>query len=454
MRGTRDKYDDALVNELGADQWGIQKQNPKRILKPREHSLDSVNVLEKENKEKTELSDADHRVLGQQLDLFSISEDVGVGLVLWHPNGTVVRNIIRDYWEKEHLKKGYQLVCTPHIAREELWKISGHLDYYKDNMYIFNKDGEDHVVKPMNCPFHIQIYKAQPRSYREMPMRYAEWGTVYRYERSGALHGLMRVRGFTQDDAHIFCTQDQVEQEILSLLDFAKHLLQRFDFKKYQAYLSTRDPKQPEKYMGSERKWKLSQIVLTQALKKKSIPFKEMPDEAVFYGPKIDLNIVDDSGRQWQCTTIQFDFNLPRRFNIAYVGADGKEHEVVMIHRTLLGSVERFFAILIEHCKGNLPAWLAPIQVKVLPISSDCIEYAEMVHRKLQASGIRSELDKDVSTISYKIRRAELQKIPYMAICGEREAKSEKIAVRKHGTGNMGTLAIRELVKVIKKQHK
>jgi threonyl-tRNA synthetase len=378
---------------------------------------------------------------------------VGAGLVLWHPKGTLIRNVIRDFWEQEHLNNGYQLVSTPHIARSELWRTSGHLDYYRENMYIFSKDGEDYVVKPMNCPFHIQIYKAQPRSYRELPIRYAEWGTVYRYERSGTLLGLMRVRGFTQDDAHIFCTAQQVEQEILNLLDFTKHLLQKFEFKQYQAYLSCRDPEQPNKYMGSQRKWNHAQNALASALKKKRIPYKEVLGEAVFYGPKIDLNIVDASGRQWQCTTIQFDFNLPKRFDITYVGENGKKHEVIMIHRALLGAIERFFAILTEHYKGNFPAWLAPTQVAVLPVSNDCAEYAKKVHRRLLAYGIRPELDDNPSTINNKIRQAELRKIPYMAIIGKREAETRKIAVRKHGTGNVGSLAILELVKAIKSKH-
>jgi threonyl-tRNA synthetase len=264
----------------------------------------------------------------------------------------------------------------------------------------------------------------------------------------------MRVRGFTQDDAHIFCTAEQVEEEILSLLDFTKHILQKFGFKEYQAYLSIRDPKQSEKYMGSERKWNHAQNALANALRKKGIPYKEMPGEAVFYGPKIDLNIVDASGRQWQCTTIQFDFNLPKRFSTAYVGADGKEHEVVMIHRALLGAIERFFAILIEHCKGNFPTWLAPTQVAVLPVSNDCLEYAEKIHRRLQAYGIKSELDNSTATISYKIRNTELQKIPYMAIIGKCEEETKKIAVRKHGTGNTGLLTIRELVTRIKQEDK
>jgi len=275
-----------------------------------------VSVLGKKNEER-ELNAADHRLIGQQLDLFSINEIVGIGLVLWHPNGTVVRRIIRDFWEDEHLKNGYQLVCTPHIAREELWRISGHLDYYEQNMYLFEKDGEKYVIKPMNCPFHIQIYKFKPRSYRDLPIRYAEWGTVYRYERSGTLQGLLRVRGFTQDDAHIFCAPEQVKREVLRLLDFTRHMLQTFGFKEYRVHLSTRDPQHPEKYMGSEQEWKNAQNALAEALEEKNIAYQEIPGEAVFYGPKIDINIVDFSGREWQCTTIQFDFNLSLAFTFS-----------------------------------------------------------------------------------------------------------------------------------------
>jgi len=386
-------------------------------------------------------------LIGQRLDLFSINEQVGVGLVLWHPKGALIRRIIRNFWEDEHLKNSYQLVCTPHIARQELWQASGHLGYYAENMYLFEKDGERYVVKPMNCPFHIQIYKSKSRSYKELPIRYAEWGTVYRYERSGTLHGLLRVRGFTQDDAHIFCTAEQVEDEVVKLLGFTERLLRKFGFKEYHAILSTKDPKQPDKYMGSERKWRHAQEALATALKKMHIAYREMPGEAVFYGPKIDLNIVDAAGREWQCTTIQFDFNLPKRFSACYIGVDSKEREVVMIHRALLGSIERFFAILIEHYNGNFPVWLAPTQVAILPVSNDYVHYAEEIQRKLLAHEIRSELDDSPSTISYKIRSAELQKIPYMIICGKREVETKKVAVRKHGTGNMGSLTISEFVK-------
>jgi threonyl-tRNA synthetase len=385
--------------------------------------------------------------------LFSISEEVGIGLALWHPKGTIIRNLIRDYWEQEHLKNGYQLVCTPHIAREELWKISGHLDYYKDNMYFFSKDGEAYVVKPMNCPLHIQIYKAKPRSYKDLPTRYAEMGTVYRYERSGTMHGLLRVRGFTQDDAHIFCTPKQVKIEILNLLNFAQQILYRFGFKEFKTYLSTRDPEQPQKYMGTEKRWQLAQGALADALHDKSIPYKEMRGEAVFYGPKIDLNIVDDAGREWQCTTIQFDFNLPKRFHLAYTGTDGKPHQPVMIHRALLGAIERFVAILLEHCRGNLPVWLAPTQVQVIPVSHEQLPYAEIVNKKLLAKGMRSEIDASTATISYKIRNAELQKIPYTVIVGKREVQTRKIAIRMHGKGNIGTKTIPQFTKEIKENN-
>jgi threonyl-tRNA synthetase len=403
-----------------------------------------------EREKQVELSAADHRFIGQQLDLFSINEDVGVGLVLWHPKGTMIRNVIRDFWEKEHRSNGYQLVCTPHIAREELWRTSGHLEYYAENMYCFQKDDEGYVVKPMNCPLHVQIFKAKPRSYRDLPIRYAEWGTVYRYERSGTMHGLLRVRGFTQDDAHIFCTSAQVEDEILKLLDFALQILRRFGFTTYKVFLSTRDPSRPERYMGSEKKWQFAQNALARALVKQGIPYTEAPGEAVFYGPKIDLNIVDATGKEWQCTTIQFDFNLPKRFKITYVGDDNKTHEVIMIHRALLGAIERFFAILLEHCRGNLPTWLAPVQVSVIPVSSDQIAYAEGICDRLRELDIRAEFDGSSSTVSYRIRQAELEKIPYVIICGKREAERNSLSVRRHGSGNIGELTFEQFLEKIR----
>jgi len=391
----------------------------------------------------------DHRALGQRLDLFSINEEIGVGLVLWHPKGALIRKIIRDFWEKEHLKNGYQLVCTPHIARGELWKISGHLDYYAENMYVFEKEGELYVVKPMNCPFHIQIYRSRLRSYRELPIRYAEWGTVYRYERSGTIHGLLRVRGFTQDDAHIFCAPQQLDAEIVRVLDFVEHIFGCLGFTKYSVELSTRDPAKPEKYMGSDSEWKSAENALKKALERKRLLYTEMEGEAVFYGPKIDIKVADSSGRKWQCSTIQFDFNLPRRFNLTYTGPDGERRRPVMIHRALLGTIERFFGLLIEHYRGNFPTWLAPVQVKVLPVSEKYNEYAREVHQKLSAFGVRSELDESSSTLGHKIREAEVQKTPYMAICGKREAESKTISVRKHGGKEIGSFTVEEFAKII-----
>ena len=398
-----------------------------------------------------ESSTADHRIIGQNLDLFSVSEQVGSGLILWHPKGTTVRRIIRDFWEKEHLENGYQFVCTPHIARQELWQTSGHLEYYAQNMYLFEKDGEKYVVKPMNCPLHIQIYKNEPRSYKELPLRYAEWGTVYRYERSGTLQGLLRARGFTQDDAHIFCTPKQAKNEISSILKLTEHILQKFGFHELKANLSTKDPQHPEEYMGTELDWQQAQNALAEALTKKRIRYEEKPGEAVFYGPKIDINTVDASGKEWQCTTIQFDFNLPKRFSLTYTGPDGNEHNVIMIHRAILGAIERFFAILIENCKGNLPVWLAPTQASIMPVNSEYTTYAQKVHRKLVADGIRSEINTDTRTINRKIRQAELHKVPYMMICGQKEAKARTVSVRKHLVGNIGSMTVPQLLKKIKR---
>ena len=435
--------------------WVILKQTSKRpSSKKSGHPRKSLKNEIPKNRGKNQPRNlsTDHRVLGQQLDLFSISEEIGIGLVLWHPKGALVRRIIRDFWEEEHLKNGYQLVFAPHVARGELWKTSGHMEYYAESMYVFEKEGESYVVKPMNCPFHIEIYKSRPRSYRELPIRYAEWGTVYRYERSGTLHGLFRVRGSTCDDAHIFCTHEQLEEEITKVLDLTEHILKTLGFTEYKVELSTSDPQKHEQYMGSEKEWNSAQNILANVLEQNKIPYTEMPGEAAFYGPKIDIKIVDASGREWQCSTIQFDFNLPRRFSLTYVGSDGAEHRPFMIHRALLGSIERFFGILIEHYKGNLPTWLAPVQVRVLSISEKSHQYAKEVHERLSALGIRSELDDRSSTISYRIREAELQKVPYMAICGKREEESNTVSVRKHGRKELGSLTIEELVRAIQNE--
>lgn len=392
----------------------------------------------------------DHRILGPELDLFSIHEEIGSGLIVWHPKGAIIRRILEDFWIEEHLKRGYQLSYSPHIARSKLWEISGHIKYYVDSMYFIEKDGETFVLKPMNCPPHILVYKSKLRSYRDLPIRYAELGTVYRYERMGTLHGLLRVRGFTQDDAHIFCTREQLEDEVIDILDLMSHILKSLGFVEYKFELSTRDPETPEKYMGSDEDWALAQGALTKALEKEGLHYEEMRGEAVFYGPKIDVKLVDSMGRAWQCTTIQIDFNLPRRFDVTYIGPDGKEHPIVMIHRTILGSLERFFGILIEHYAGNFPLWLASVQVKVIPISDKYDQYAKKVHRKLLSEGIRSEIDGSLATLSYKIRSAEKEKIPYMVVVGKKEEQSKNIAVRKHRHGDLGSLSLQEFIKMLK----
>jgi threonyl-tRNA synthetase len=387
---------------------------------------------------------ADHRVLGQQLNMFSINEDIGPGLVLWHPHGAVVRRAIRDFWEREHISNGYQLVSTPHIAKSELWNTSGHIHYYRDNMYVFQHQDEHYVVKPMNCPFHIAIYQSQPRSYRELPIRYAEWGTVYRYERSGTLHGLLRVRGLTQDDAHIFCTEHQIIGELQKVLELSISMLRTFGFTDFSIELSTQDPSTPEEYMGTREQWHAAENALRQTLLTKNYQFHEEPGEAAFYGPKIDIHITDSTGRRWQCATIQFDFNLPQQFNLTYSDRDGQARLVLMVHRVVLGAIERFFGILLEHYQGNLPLWLAPIQIRLLPISEHHLSYAQQRHQELTALGYRSEVDSTSATLNYKIRSAETQKIPYIVICGTRETETNTLSIRKHQEGALGSFTLQE----------
>ncbi|RLE73433.1 MAG: threonine--tRNA ligase [Thermoprotei archaeon] len=397
----------------------------------------------------------DHRRIGVQLDLFSMpSETIGPGLVLWHPKGALVRKIIEDFLREVHLKNGYQLVYTPHIAYGNLWEISGHLSYYRDLMYYFEKEGVPHVVKPMNCPFHILIYKSKTRSYRDLPIRYFELGTVYRYERSGTLHGLMRVRGFTQDDAHIFCTEEQLENEVVRALDLMEYILSAFGFKKYEVELSTWEPSQPEKYMGSPEIWENAENALKRALEKKGYSFKIMPGEAAFYGPKIDVKLIDAIGRKWQCTTIQVDFNLPVKFNITYVDKDGKEKTVVMIHRALLGSIERFFGILIEHYAGDFPLWLAPVQARIIPVSDKYRDYAHKICEVLSSKGIRVEVDDSSAALGYKIRQGELEKIPYLLIVGRREEKNGTVSVRRRKVGDLGAKTIDEFIKLVEEELK
>ncbi len=391
----------------------------------------------------------DHRKLGKELDLFSISENVGPGLILWHPKGAFIRNVIETFWREEHLNAGYDLLYTPHIARLDLWRTSGHLDFYRESMFSpMEVDEVKYQLKPMNCPFHIQIYKSQLRSYRDLPLRWAELGTVYRYERSGVLHGLMRVRGFTQDDAHIFCRPDQIESEVMSVLDFTMFFLRTFGFENFNVYLST----QPEKFVGSQENWDISTNALKEALEKKGIDYKIDPGEGVFYGPKIDIKIKDVLNREWQCTTIQVDFNLPERFDVNYIAEDGQAHRTIMIHRALLGSLERFFGVLIEHYGGDFPAWLAPVQVAILPITERSRDYALSVQTELKKAGVRTFLDDRNEKVGYKIREAETQKIPYMIVLGDRETQENKISYRKRHQGDQGQIELPDFIKMISEE--
>ncbi len=391
----------------------------------------------------------DHRKLGQELDLYSVHEEAGGGLIFWHPHGAAMRRVIEDFWKDEHLKRGYQLVNTPHIALVDLWEQSGHTGFYRENMYFMEVDEKEYVLKPMNCPFHILIFKRRKNSYRDLPIRIAELGTVYRLEKSGVLHGLARVRGFTQDDAHLFCTQEQVEPELKQVLDFVRYMLDTFGFKEYQVDLSVRDPNKKQDYMGSDEEWALAEGALERVVKASGLAYHRAVGEAVFYGPKIDIKLTDAIGRSWQCSTIQFDFNLPRRFDVRYVGSDGQEHQVFMIHRALLGSMERFFATLIEHYGGDFPVWLAPVQVKLLTIADAQIAYAEEIRRALLDRGIRVEADLREEKIGAKIRDAEMLKIPYMLVLGKRELQERTVSFRSRHKGSEGTLKLQEFVEKV-----
>jgi len=381
----------------------------------------------------------DHRKLGAELDLFSIQEEAGAGLIFWHPKGGLVRTLMEDWLRKEYLGRGYQLVFTPHVMRQELWKTSGHLDWYHESMFpAMEVEKASYQLKPMNCPGHILIYKDRRRSYRELPLRLAELGTVYRYERSGVVHGLLRVRGFTVDDAHIFCMPEQVEGEIQSCVEFALDALKTFGFERFEVELSVRDPAHPEHYAGKVEDWEHAEGSLVKALERMKIPFKRMVGEAVFYGPKIDVKLVDAIGRPWQLSTVQFDFNLPERFDLHYTAADGAFHRPVMVHRALWGSVERFFGVLIEHYAGAFPVWLAPVQAVVLPISEKVADYAQQVAERLRAAGFRVELDARSEKLQAKIRDAQLQKIPYMLVVGGKEAAAGTVSVRSRSRGDLG----------------
>lgn len=389
-----------------------------------------------------EAAKRDHRKLGKELDLFSIHEEIGPGLICWHPKGALIRRIIEDFWKAEHIKQGYDIVYTPHIAKLDLWKTSGHWEFYRDYLYSpMEVEGQQYIIKPMNCLGHIMIYKSQLRSYRDLPLRYAELGTVYRYERTGVLHGLARVRGFTQDDAHIFCRLDQTEAEVMGVVELAKFMMSTFGFGDYELLLSTR----PEKYAGTIEMWEGATESLRRVLEKLKLPYKLDPGEGVFYGPKIDIKLRDALGHAWQGPTIQVDFNLPQRFNVCYIGADGLEHNVTMIHRTVLGSMERFLACLIEHYGGAFPVWLSPVQAVIIPIADRHIDYAHQVGNELKEEGIRTQVDDRSERMNLKIREAQLNKIPCMIIVGDNEVASSNVSLRLRSGEDIGSQTISQV---------
>ncbi|RKZ14688.1 threonine--tRNA ligase [bacterium] len=395
-----------------------------------------LNMLEEAKKR-------DHRKLGAELDLYGIQDEAGGGLAFYYPKGSTLRSILIDYWRAEHLKDGYEFVDTPHISKSDLWHTSGHMEFYRDNMYTFDIEGQEFVVKPMNCPGHILIYKRKMWSYRELPVRYAELGTVYRYERSGTLHGMLRVRGFTQDDAHIFCTPDQLEDEILGVLRLLKRIINGAGFTEFEVELSVRG-EDTSKYAGEDAEWEAAEASLVKAIEAMGFPYKRMEGEAVFYGPKIDVKLVDAIGRKWQCSTCQFDFNLPRRFGVEYVDSDGERKNCYMVHRAIFGSLERFIGMLTEHYAGVFPVWLAPVQATVLPVGSDQVEYAKGVADQMRQAGLRVQVDARDEKIGRKIREAEMAKVPAMLVVGGREAESGSVSVRRHGGVDQGAMPIEE----------
>jgi threonyl-tRNA synthetase len=410
---------------------------------PQKAQLDEYIVRQEEAKKR------DHRKLGRELDLFSINDEIGPGLVLWHPQGAFIRHKIEEFWRQEHLKSGYDFVYSPHIARLGLWSTSGHLDFFHENMFSpIDVDEMEYQLKPMNCPFHLIIYKSKTKSYRDLPIRWAELGTVYRYERSGVLHGLMRVRGFTQDDAHIICRPDQLDAEISRVIAFSLGMLGAFGFTDVNIYLSTR----PANSVGSIENWENATLALKGGLDKAGIAYQVDPGEGVFYGPKIDIKIKDVLGRTWQCSTIQVDFNEPERFDISYIGQDGGKHRPIMIHRALLGSLERFFGIMIEHYAGAFPVWLAPMQVQIIPITDLQHDYARELHEQITGAGIRVHVDDRSEKVGFKIREAESLKIPYMLVIGQKEVDAKSLSVRKRRVGDMGSFSLPTFIELIQKE--
>ena len=435
-----------LLSSAGA-YWRGDERNPmlQRIYGT---SFPSKEALKAHLDKLEEIKRRDHRKLGKELDLISVQDEIGPGLVLWHPKGALVRLLIENFWREQHLKAGYELVYSPHVARLDLWKTSGHVDYYRDNMFATMKvENSEYQLKPMNCPFHIMIYKSHLRSYRDLPIRYGELGTVYRYERTGVLHGLLRVRGFTQDDAHLFCRPEQIESEVSRVLDFTFFILRTFGFTEFEVYVSTK----PEKAVGSAENWAQATSALEAALKSRGVAYEIDPGEGVFYGPKIDIKIKDVLGRSWQCSTVQVDFNNPERFDLAYTGEDGKAHRPIMIHRALMGSIERFFGILVEHYAGAFPTWLAPVQAIVLSITEKQQAYAETVASQLRAAGFRADADLRNEKIGFKIREAEKAKIPYMLVVGDREMQGGTVSVRGRSKAELGSMPVPAVMELLRK---
>jgi len=438
-----------LLNIAGA-YWLGDEKNP-QLQRIYGTSFFSKKELEDYLRNIEEAKKRDHRVLGKQLDLFSIQELAGPGLIFWHPKGSIIRKEMEDWMRSEYIKRGYSLVYTPHVARRQLWQTSGHEGYYAQSMFdIMELDDAEYRMKPMNCPFHILIYKDSLKSYRDLPVRLGELGTVYRYERSGVMHGLLRVRGFTQDDAHIFCTPDQIEDEIVACMDFALAVLKAFGFDHFQTDLSTWDPKDRKNFLGTEEQWELANRSLENALKRRNIEYKTIPGEAAFYGPKIDVKLVDAIGRLWQLSTIQFDFNLPQRFQLEYVAEDGSRKQPLMVHRALYGSVERFFGVLIEHYAGAFPVWLSPVQTVMIPISERHKDYAEKVAAQLREVGVRVEVDARNEKMNAKIREHAMQKVPFQLVVGDKEAEAGSVNVRTRGREKTEDMPASEFVEKIK----
>jgi threonyl-tRNA synthetase len=453
VRSTKEISERAFkLMKIAGAYWRGNEKNPmlQRIYGV---SFKTEKELKKFLAQKAEAEKRDHRILGQKQELFIIDEEFGPGLPLWLPKGAILRKVVMDFALNTYLKRGYQLVSTPHIANLKLWKKSGHWDFYRESMYSPIKVDKDfYMIKPMNCPGHVKIYDFKIRSYKDLPLRFTEMGTVYRYERSGTLHGLTRVRGFTQDDAHLFCTPEQLHSELMEMIDLTFYIFKSFGFKKLKISLSVRDPKKKGEYLGSDKIWKLAEGALENALKAKKIDYKRYTGEAVFYGPKIDFLVEDSIGREWQLTTIQVDFNFPEKFDLNYINKKGKKKRPIMIHRALLGSLERFIGVLIEHYGGAFPLWLAPVQFSIIPVGSRHRKYAREIGRVLKKENLRAEVHDEAETVSKKIREGELQKIPYMLVAGDKEMKKKSIRIRKREKGDIGVMGLAKFLEKVKKE--